>query len=79
MQAARRKLRKYPDLRISVRNVPSFNIGGGNFEIDFAIQGPDLAALERYANELREKRAEHLGGIVDADTTLKLDQPGAAA
>ncbi|WP_437970691.1 efflux RND transporter permease subunit [Sorangium sp. So ce260] len=74
MQEVRRKLRKYSDLRISVRNVPSFNIGGGNFEIDFAIQGPDIEALERYANELRERSAQ-LGGIVDADVTLKIDRP----
>ncbi|WP_433935964.1 efflux RND transporter permease subunit [Sorangium cellulosum] len=74
MQEVRRKLRKYTDLRISVRNVPSFNIGGGNFEIDFAIQGPDIEALERYANELRDRSAQ-LGGIVDADVTLKIDRP----
>ncbi|WP_437281710.1 efflux RND transporter permease subunit [Sorangium sp. So ce375] len=74
MQEVRRKLRKYSDLRISVRNVPSFNIGGGNFEIDFAIQGPDIEQLERYANELRERSAQ-LGGIVDADVTLKIDRP----
>ncbi|WP_437593046.1 efflux RND transporter permease subunit [Sorangium sp. So ce1000] len=74
MQEVRRKLRKYSDLRISVRNVPSFNIGGGNFEIDIAIQGPDIEALERYANELRDRSAQ-LGGIVDADVTLKIDRP----
>jgi hydrophobe/amphiphile efflux-1 (HAE1) family protein len=73
MQAVREKLRRYSDLRASVRNAPSFNIGGGNFEIDMSIQGPDLIALERYTNELRE-RSIKLGGIVDADTTLKLDR-----
>ena len=31
-------------------------------------------ALSQYANQLREKSAQ-LGGIVDADTTLKLDKP----
>jgi HAE1 family hydrophobic/amphiphilic exporter-1 len=74
MQAVRRELKKYPDLRISVRNVPSFNIGGGNFDIDLAVQGPDIEALERYTNELRE-RSQKLGGIVDADVTLKIDRP----
>jgi HAE1 family hydrophobic/amphiphilic exporter-1 len=74
MQEVRRKLRKYPDLRVSVRNVAAFNIGGGNFEIDFSIQGPDIQALERYSNDLRE-RAGQLGGIVDADVTLKIDRP----
>jgi hydrophobic/amphiphilic exporter-1 (mainly G- bacteria), HAE1 family len=74
MQEVRKKLKKYSELRISVRNIPAFNIGGGNFEIDFAIQGPNLEALERYTDELR-KRANQLGGIVDADTTLRLDRP----
>ena len=74
MQAVRKKLRRYRDLRVSVRNVPSFNIGGGNFEIDFSIRGPELMALARYTEALRE-RSEELGGIVDADTTLKLDRP----
>ncbi len=73
MQEVRRVAKKYPDLRIAVRNAPSFNIGGGNFDIDLAIQGPDLAALERYTEELRQ-RSMKLGGIVDADTTLKLDR-----
>jgi len=74
MLELRKKLRRYRDLRISVRNVPSFNIGGGNWEIDFSVRGPELAALARYTEALRE-RSEELGGIVDADTTLKLDRP----
>jgi hydrophobic/amphiphilic exporter-1 (mainly G- bacteria), HAE1 family len=73
MQEVRRRLRQYPDLRTSVRNIPSFNTGGGSFEIDFVIRGPDLQALSRYAEQLRS-RADELG-IVDADTTLKLNKP----
>jgi hydrophobe/amphiphile efflux-1 (HAE1) family protein len=73
MQEVRKKLKQYSDLRTQVRNAPSFNIGGGNFEIDISIQGPDLAALERYTNELRE-RSLTLGGVIDSDTTLKLDR-----
>jgi HAE1 family hydrophobic/amphiphilic exporter-1 len=57
-----------------VRNAPSFNIGGGNFEIYFSILGPDLVELARLGEELRN-RAKDLGGIVDADTTLRLDRP----
>ncbi len=74
MVEVRRRLQRYPELRCSVRNAPSFNIGGGNFEIDFAIRGPDLEALAGYAERLRQKSIE-IGGIVDADTTLKLDKP----
>ena len=31
----------------------SFNLGGGNFDIDFAIRGPELEALAEYAEQLR--------------------------
>lgn len=74
MMQVRGELRKYRDLRAQVRNYPSFNIGGGNYEIDFVIRGPNLEMLAAYAEQLREK-AEDLGGILDADTTLKLDRP----
>ncbi|HEX8721281.1 MAG TPA: efflux RND transporter permease subunit [Pyrinomonadaceae bacterium] len=75
MQEVRRRLRKYAPMRVGVRNAPSFNFGaGGRFDIDFVIRGPELGQLSRYAEELRE-RSEKLGGIVDADTTLKLNKP----
>jgi HAE1 family hydrophobic/amphiphilic exporter-1 len=73
MQQVRAGLRKFTDLRTSVRNLPSFNIGGGNWDIDFVLRGPDLEALAAYAEELRI-RSQKLG-IIDADTTLKLDRP----
>jgi HAE1 family hydrophobic/amphiphilic exporter-1 len=74
MQQLRLKLRKFRDFRILVRNIPGFNIGGGSFDIDFVLRGPDLVALSRYAEELRT-RAIALGGIADPDTTLRLDRP----
>src|SRR5438270_3262543 len=73
MQEIRARLHQYKDLRSSVRNAPSFNIGGGNFDIDFNLRGPDLEMLSKYAELLRQKAPEL--GIVDADTTLKLDKP----
>ncbi|HSQ15442.1 MAG TPA: efflux RND transporter permease subunit, partial [Candidatus Binatia bacterium] len=73
MQEVRRKVRKYRDLRVSVRNIVGFNIGGGSFDIDFVLRGPDLKALSTYAESLRD-RQESLG-LLDADTTLKLDKP----
>jgi HAE1 family hydrophobic/amphiphilic exporter-1 len=75
MTEVRKKLRRYKDLRIAVRNSPSFNIGGGNFEIDFAIRGPGLSELAGYSERLREKVEREIPGIVDADVTLKLDKP----
>ncbi|HXU32581.1 MAG TPA: efflux RND transporter permease subunit [Thermoanaerobaculia bacterium] len=73
MTEIRKRLSKLPNIRPGVRNVPSFNIGGGNSEIDFALRGPDLATLAEYTEKLRAKSQEL--GIVDADTTLKLDKP----
>jgi len=74
MQEVRTRMQKYAPLRFSVRNAPSFNIGGGNFDIDFVFRGPELQVLAKYADTMREKTKE-IGGIVDADTTLKLDKP----
>ena len=73
MQEVRKRLKKFRDLRISVRNLTGFNIGGSSSEIDFVLRGPDLNALHSYAEGLRT-RADALG-IMDADTTLKLDKP----
>ena len=75
MQEVRSRLRKFAPLRAGVRNAPSFNFGaGGRFDIDFVLRGPDIQALSDYADEL-VKRSESLGGIVDADTSLKLNKP----
>ncbi|HSK62862.1 MAG TPA: efflux RND transporter permease subunit, partial [Pyrinomonadaceae bacterium] len=75
MQEVRRRLRKYAPMRAGVRNGRSFNFGaGGRSDIDFVFRGPDIVQLAAYADELVE-RSEKIGGIIDADTTLKLDKP----
>jgi HAE1 family hydrophobic/amphiphilic exporter-1 len=73
MQQIRGRMRKFADLRIGVRNLQTINIGGGNREIDFAIRGPELARLAEYAETLRAQSGAM--GIIDADTTLKLNKP----
>jgi len=76
MREVRRRLQKYAPFRCNVRNAPSFNIGGGNFDIDFVFRGPDLQQLATYADTLRDKIVKNeIPGIVDSDTTLKLDKP----
>ena len=75
MLEVRRRLQKYAPMRIGVRNAQSFNFGtGGRQDIDFVIRGPDIVALAGYADELMD-RSVKMGGIVDADTTLKLNKP----
>jgi HAE1 family hydrophobic/amphiphilic exporter-1 len=81
MNALRGKLRKYAQLRPAVRNFPSFNIGGGNFDVDFVIKGPELATLSKYAETLRNMTlpGDHgqpeIPGLEGIDTTLRLDKP----
>jgi HAE1 family hydrophobic/amphiphilic exporter-1 len=72
-QEIRQRLRKLPDVRVQIRNPQTFIGGGPNFDIDFALLGPDLDVLFSYAERLR-KRAPELG-LQDADITLKLDKP----
>jgi HAE1 family hydrophobic/amphiphilic exporter-1 len=75
MAEVRRRLQKYAPMRTGVRNGQSFNFGaGGRTDIDFVFRGPDIVALSEYADDLVE-RSKNLGGIVDADTTLKLNKP----
>jgi hydrophobe/amphiphile efflux-1 (HAE1) family protein len=74
MTELRQRLRKFTDMRISIRNIPGFNIGGGNFDIDFVLRGPDLDMLARYGDQLRRRGIE-LGGMNDLNTTLRLDRP----
>ena len=75
MSEVRRRLQKYAPMRSGVRNGQSFNFGaGGRTDIDFVFRGPDIVALSEYADDLVE-RSKNLGGIVDADTTLKLNKP----
>jgi hydrophobic/amphiphilic exporter-1 (mainly G- bacteria), HAE1 family len=73
MQEVRARFRKYKEVRVQVSNGQSFSIGGRRWDIDYAILGPDLQTLGKIGEELR-KRAPEIG-IIDADTTLKLDKP----
>jgi hydrophobe/amphiphile efflux-1 (HAE1) family protein len=74
MMALRQRFRKFTDMRTQVRNIAGFNIGGGTFDVDLALRGPELEKLAEYGETLKQK-ARQLGGIVDVDTTLRLDKP----
>jgi hydrophobic/amphiphilic exporter-1 (mainly G- bacteria), HAE1 family len=74
MRDLRRAVAGIPGMRVSIRNFAAFNVGGGNFDIDLAIRGPDLERLAEYTERLRAF-AMNTEGFPDADTTLKLDTP----
>jgi len=73
MMQVRQRLQKFPDLRVSIRNPQTISLGGPNWDIDFALLGPDLEDLYRFGEHLRRKHRDL--GLVDADITLKLDKP----
>jgi HAE1 family hydrophobic/amphiphilic exporter-1 len=74
MTQIRRSIAGLPGIRASVRSFAAFNVGGGNFDIDLAIRGPELDRLAEYTEHLRSVALKS-EGIPDADTTLKLDTP----
>jgi len=69
----RRLLRDLPDVQVQVRNQRSFNIGGGPYEVDFVVRGPDLQALADYTEQLRQR--SDACGMVDGISTLRLQRP----
>jgi HAE1 family hydrophobic/amphiphilic exporter-1 len=76
MQEIRGRLRGFGHLRTSVRNITSFNIGGGRTEIVIALRGPDIVTLVGTLEKLRElTRTGAIPGVVDADVGLQLDKP----
>src|SRR5207249_9038913 len=54
MQAIRARMKQFTDLRVQVRNSQTLNQGSAPVDIDFSIRGPDLEALSRYSEQLRE-------------------------
>jgi HAE1 family hydrophobic/amphiphilic exporter-1 len=72
-QEIRKRLKKYRSLALSIRSTQSFRIGGSSAEVDFSLLGPELEVLDKYSNQLKSQAAEL--GLMDADTTLKLNSP----
>jgi len=73
MVTARSRLQRFKDLQVSVRNLTSLR-QGAPVDIDFVIEGPEIETLARLSEELRE-RISKLPGIVDTQTTLRMDKP----
>jgi HAE1 family hydrophobic/amphiphilic exporter-1 len=69
----RRRLSQFTDLRVAVRNQTALR-QGAPVDIDFVISGPELMELAKYSDQLRTELLS-AEGIVDADTTLRLDRP----
>jgi HAE1 family hydrophobic/amphiphilic exporter-1 len=77
MREVRHIIAQYPDLRASVRNLTSFR-QGAPVDIDFVVTGPRLEELAHFSQRLATK-LQDVPGIVDIDTTLRMDKPNLLA
>jgi len=70
----RERLARIPG--ITVTNIGTTDLGGGK-SLQFSVQGPDLAELERLSRLITPKLTA-IPGLVDLDSTLKPDKPTVA-
>lgn len=76
MRHVRNILRDYPDLRTTVSDVAAIG-GGANGDsrvFQVSLQGPEIAKLSEYADQLKDRLRE-LPGLVDIDSTLSVRKP----
>ncbi len=68
----RERLRQVPG--ITVTHVGLLDSVGGNKQVEFSLQGPDLKELERLARLVGE-RIRDIPGLVDLDSSVKPNKP----
>ncbi len=68
----RERLKQVPG--ITVTHVGLLDAVGGNKQVEFSLQGPDLRELERLSRLVME-RIQPIAGLVDLDSSLKADKP----
>lgn len=68
----RERLKQVPG--ITVTHVGLLDTVGGNKQIEFSLQGPDLKELERLTQLVMDK-ARPIPGLVDLDSSIKADKP----
>jgi HAE1 family hydrophobic/amphiphilic exporter-1 len=73
MAEIRGMLKSFIDVRVSIRNLTSLR-QGANVDIDYSIVGPDAKTMAKFSETLRQK-VKDIPGIVDVDSTLRLDKP----
>jgi HAE1 family hydrophobic/amphiphilic exporter-1 len=72
---ARRKVKAFTQLRISVDNILPVSGGGvQNVDIAYNLRGPDLGTLQKYAIDLKA-RVQQIPGIVDVDSSFEGGNP----
>ena len=70
--ALRERLRQVPGMTVTLAGLT--DSVGGNKQIEFSLQGPDLRELERLALQVRQ-RISNIPGLVDLDSSDKPNKP----
>ena len=70
--ALRQRLAQVPGITVTL--VGLTDSVGGNKQIEFSLQGPDLKELERLSQEVKQRIAG-IPGLVDLDSSVKPDKP----
>jgi HAE1 family hydrophobic/amphiphilic exporter-1 len=68
----RERLKQVPG--ITVTHVGLLDAVGGNKQVEFSLQGPDLKELERLTRAINDK-IRGIPGLVDLDSSVKADKP----
>ena len=68
----RERLRQVPGM--TVTHVGLLDAVGGNKQVEFSLQGPDLKELERLSRVVSDK-IRGIPGLVDLDSSVKADKP----
>ncbi|MGH8832133.1 MAG: efflux RND transporter permease subunit, partial [Polaromonas sp.] len=68
----RERLQQVPGM--TVTHVGLLDHVGGNKQVEFSLQGPDLKELERLTHRITEK-IRGIPGLVDLDSSVKADKP----
>ncbi len=74
MAMARKRLSRFKDLVIGIQPPGLIAGGGPNQDMQFYLQGPDLAQLEKYTNAVKSKLAG-VPGVTDLDSTYEGGKP----
>jgi HAE1 family hydrophobic/amphiphilic exporter-1 len=74
MLMTRDRLRKFKELTIGVQQPALIQGAGSTAELQFFLQGPDLAQLEQYAQTVKSKLGQ-MRGVTDLDSSYEAGKP----
>jgi HAE1 family hydrophobic/amphiphilic exporter-1 len=74
MGMARERLLKFHDIVVAVQLPQLIQGGGSDKDLMFALQGPDLSQLDKYADVIKKKLRE-TPGVGDVDSTYEKGKP----